>query len=200
MKKELPYIVLALIFLVAAAVAIYFFKIAPQDGEEATTKTSGSSDSATAQDGELPVVDGATEGVNVGGGDLQGAQQVAPPNEQQAPQPLRTFDTSEGVRVEVFQEGEGDEAVAGKTVVVHYVGLLPDGTIFDTSLEREPFSFTLGTQQVISGWDIGVAGMKIGEIRRLTIPSEFGYGEAGSGEVIPPNSVLIFEVQLLAVQ
>jgi len=94
--------------------------------------------------------------------------------------------------------GEGDEAIAGQTVEVHYTGWLTDGTKFDSSLDRDKtFSFKLGGGQVIAGWDQGVAGMKIGGTRKLTIPPEMGYGERGAGGVIPPNATLVFKVELI---
>lgn len=94
--------------------------------------------------------------------------------------------------------GEGDEAVAGQTVEVHYTGWLTDGTKFDSSLDRDQtFSFKLGAGQVIAGWDQGVAGMKIGGTRKLTIPADMGYGERGAGGVIPPNATLVFKVELI---
>jgi len=94
--------------------------------------------------------------------------------------------------------GDGDEAVAGQTVEVHYTGWLTDGTKFDSSHDRDQtFSFKLGGGQVIAGWDQGVAGMKIGGSRKLTIPSELGYGERGAGGVIPPNATLVFKVELI---
>ena len=94
--------------------------------------------------------------------------------------------------------GEGDEAVAGQTVEVHYTGWLTDGTKFDSSLDRDQtFSFKLGAGQVIAGWDQGVAGMKIGGARKLTIPADMGYGERGAGGVIPPNATLVFKVELI---
>jgi peptidylprolyl isomerase len=97
--------------------------------------------------------------------------------------------------------GTGTEAVAGKTVVVNYIGRLVDGTKFDASCDRgQPFDFQLGTGGVIQGWDEGVAGMKVGGQRRLVIPSSLGYGEAGAGGAIPPNSALIFDVELLEVR
>ena len=97
--------------------------------------------------------------------------------------------------------GTGAEAVTGKSVSVHYTGWLTDGTKFDSSKDRgQPFSFQLGAGQVIKGWDQGVVGMKVGGIRKLTIPPELGYGARGAGGVIPPNATLVFEVELLGVQ
>jgi len=96
--------------------------------------------------------------------------------------------------------GTGDAAVAGKQVTVNYVGTLQDGTKFDSSYDRgQPFTFTLGAGQVIQGWDMGVAGMKVGGKRKLTIPPAFGYGNQAVGP-IPANSTLIFQVELLGVK
>ena len=101
---------------------------------------------------------------------------------------------------EVIAEGDGETAKNGMQVSVHYQGRLTDGTIFDDSQKRgTPFSFTLGSGQVIPGWEQGIAGMKIGEKRVLTIPPELGYGAAGAGGVIPPNAILVFDVELIAV-
>ena len=101
---------------------------------------------------------------------------------------------------EVIAEGDGETAKNGMQVSVHYKGRLTDGTIFDDSQKRgTPFSFTLGSGQVIPGWEQGIAGMKIGEKRVLTIPPELGYGAAGAGGVIPPNATLVFDVELIAV-
>jgi peptidylprolyl isomerase/FKBP-type peptidyl-prolyl cis-trans isomerase FkpA len=105
------------------------------------------------------------------------------------------------LKIEDITVGTGDEAVAGKKVTVHYTGTLTDGTKFDSSKDRDvPFSFNLGAGEVIKGWDQGVEGMKIGGVRMLTIPPELGYGAAGAGGVIPPNAVLVFEVELLGVE
>jgi len=103
--------------------------------------------------------------------------------------------------IEDIRVGTGAEAKAGNTVDVHYVGTLTNGSKFDSSRDRgKPFSFPLGAGRVIQGWDQGVAGMKIGGLRKLTIPPHLGYGARGAGGVIPPNATLIFEVELLGVR
>ena len=108
--------------------------------------------------------------------------------------------TDSGLKYEDIQEGEGDTAQAGQVVTVHYTGWLTDGTKFDSSKDRnDPFRFNLGKGQVIRGWDEGVAGMKIGGTRKLTIPPQLGYGARGAGGVIPPNATLVFEVELLGI-
>lgn len=102
--------------------------------------------------------------------------------------------------IEDLEVGTGAEAVAGKSVTVHYAGTLTDGTKFDSSVDRnEPFVFNLGAGQVIAGWDQGFNGMKVGGKRKLTIPASLGYGDAGAPPVIPGGATLIFEVELLEV-
>jgi FKBP-type peptidyl-prolyl cis-trans isomerase len=97
--------------------------------------------------------------------------------------------------------GSGAEALAGSTVKVHYTGTLKNGTKFDSSRDRnEPFEFTLGKGMVIQGWDKGVVGMKVGGKRKLTIPSELGYGDKGSPPKIPPKATLLFDVELVEVK
>lgn len=104
------------------------------------------------------------------------------------------------LRAEVVQPGEGEGAKNGDQLTVHYVGVLEDGTKFDSSIDRgEPFQVTLGAGQVIQGWELGLVGIKKGEVRRIFIPSQLGYGEQGAGSSIPPNANLIFEVQLLEI-
>jgi FKBP-type peptidyl-prolyl cis-trans isomerase len=104
------------------------------------------------------------------------------------------------VAIEILKNGNGPGAKIGDTLLVHYVGTLTDGTKFDSSRDRgQPFSFKLGAGNVIPGWEEGLLDMKVGEIRRLTIPPELGYGSAGAGKVIPPNATLIFEVELLKI-
>ncbi len=96
--------------------------------------------------------------------------------------------------------GTGDEAKSGDTVTVHYVGSLTNGTVFDASRNHgdKGFTFGLGAGQVIKGWDLGVAGMKVGGKRKLTIPADLAYGNQAVGGIIPANSTLVFEVELLS--
>ena len=109
--------------------------------------------------------------------------------------------TSSGLKYVDQVVGTGDAAVAGKTASVHYTGWLESGKKFDSSVDRgQPFSFPLGAGRVIKGWDEGVQGMKVGGKRKLTIPSDLGYGSRGAGGVIPPNATLIFDVELLGVR
>ncbi|MBN2149507.1 MAG: FKBP-type peptidyl-prolyl cis-trans isomerase [Anaerolineales bacterium] len=113
---------------------------------------------------------------------------------------LASTTTSNNLIIEDLVVGTGLDILPGDFIAVHYVGTLEDGTVFDSSRERgEPFEFTLGTGMVIPGWDQGLVGMKMGGIRRLTIPPELAYGEAGAGGVIPPNATLIFEVELVEI-
>lgn len=108
--------------------------------------------------------------------------------------------TDSGLKFEDLNLGKGDIAVPGDKVSVHYTGWLIEGEKFDSSLDRnQPFDFTLGKGMVIAGWDEGVAGMKVGGKRRLTIPPQLGYGARGAGGVIPPNATLVFDVELLSI-
>jgi FKBP-type peptidyl-prolyl cis-trans isomerase len=102
------------------------------------------------------------------------------------------------LQIETLKAGTGRIAKAGDTVSVHYVGTLTNGNKFDSSRDRgKPFEFELGAQQVIKGWDQGVAGMLVGETRKLTIPPDLAYGDRGFPGAIPPNSTLVFEVELI---
>jgi len=105
------------------------------------------------------------------------------------------------LKIEDIVVGQGPTPTTGQTAVVHYTGWLTDGRKFDSSVDRgRPFEFQLGRGMVIKGWDQGVATMKVGGKRRLTIPPSLGYGASGAGGVIPPNATLVFEVELLAVK
>ena len=108
--------------------------------------------------------------------------------------------TPSGLIIDDIVVGNGAAAAAGQKVKVHYTGWLTNGTKFDSSKDRnDPFVFPLGAGSVIKGWDEGVQGMKVGGKRKLTIPPALGYGARGAGGVIPPNAVLVFEVELLGV-
>ncbi len=108
--------------------------------------------------------------------------------------------TDSGLEYEDIKPGEGASPQTGQVVVVHYVGTLTNGTKFDSSRDRgRPFEFIIGVGQVIKGWDEGVASMKVGGTRNLTIPPDLGYGKSGVGP-IPPNATLQFEVELLAIR
>ena len=122
------------------------------------------------------------------------------PATDQAVQGAQNMSQATALKIEDSVVGTGDEAVAGKQVTVHYTGTLTNGTKFDSSLDRgQPFTFTLGAGEVIQGWDEGVAGMKVGGKRKLTIPPEMGYGQMAIG-TIPANSTLLFDVELLQVE
>lgn len=106
----------------------------------------------------------------------------------------------QGMKIETIKEGTGQVSKTGDRVFVHYVGTLLDGKKFDSSVDRgTPFDFYLGQNRVIQGWELGVLGMKVGEKRKLTIPPELGYG-AQAVSVIPANSTLLFDVELLEIQ
>lgn len=111
---------------------------------------------------------------------------------------IKTMDTTKLI-IEEEVVGTGAEAKAGNSVTVHYVGMLTDGTVFDASRNHgdQGFTFALGAGEVIKGWDQGVAGMKVGGKRKLTIPSDLAYGNRAVGSVIPANATLIFEVELI---
>ncbi len=117
------------------------------------------------------------------------------------------FEITTGLTARILRSGDGQVAQAGDNVVVHYTGWLYDesaennrGTKFDSSVDRgEHFQFSLGAGRVIQGWDQGVEGMAIGEVRELVIAPDMGYGERGAGNVIPPGATLVFEVELFGV-
>lgn len=104
------------------------------------------------------------------------------------------------VTIEELAPGSGPAAKAGDTVEVHYTGRFVDGRVFDASSGRVPFTFQLGAGEVIKGWDRGVAGMRAGGRRRLTVPPELAYGSRGFPGAIPPQATLVFEIELIAIR
>jgi peptidylprolyl isomerase len=109
--------------------------------------------------------------------------------------------TESGLRYKIEKKGDGPKAEKGKTVSVHYKGMLTDGTVFDSSYKRkEPIEFPIGQGHVIAGWDEGIQMLQVGDQARFVIPSHLGYGERGAGGVIPPNAALVFDVELVDVK
>ena len=107
-------------------------------------------------------------------------------------------ETPSGLRYKILQNGDGKQATKGAMVSVHYKGQLLDGTVFDSSYKRkQPIDFAIGVGQVIAGWDEGIQLLKVGDKARLVIPSNLGYGATGAGGVIPPNAILVFDVELV---
>jgi peptidylprolyl isomerase len=132
---------------------------------------------------------------NIGGKVMAETEKKAPSKE------ASTKETPSGLKYEDVVVGTGKSPEKGKPVTVHYTGWLTTGKKFDSSVDRgQPFKFVIGVGQVIAGWDEGVATMKVGGKRKLTIPSTLGYGKRGAGGVIPPDATLIFDVELLGVE
>jgi len=128
-----------------------------------------------------------------------------PNNDINTPDPVEVADedytvTSTGLKIYDIKEGDGEEVVApGDVISVHYFAWLSNGNLVDSSyLREEPFVFQLGTGYVIAGWDEGIVGMRIGGERQLVVPPELAYGEQGS-QIVPPNSTMIFEIELVAI-
>jgi len=117
------------------------------------------------------------------------------------PTPPPADTAADALETTTLIEGEGDGAEADQILTVHYIGYLPDGTVFDQSWDGpQPFTFQLGVGKVIPGWDNGLVGAKIGERRHLVIGADNGYGAAGAGDTIPPNSPLGFDVDIVDIQ
>lgn len=129
-----------------------------------------------------------------------GADALTPMTDANSNADSNTVTTPSGLKYVDVVEGTGATPETGQTVFVHYTGTLEDGTKFDSSRDRNrPFSFRLGTGQVIKGWDEGISTMKVGGRRELIIPPQLGYGARGAGGVIPPNATLMFDVELLQI-
>jgi FKBP-type peptidyl-prolyl cis-trans isomerase len=125
---------------------------------------------------------------------------LAAQQEKSHPSAEREVVTASGLRYTDLRLGQGEEAATGKVVEILYSGWLPDGTKFDSCRADLPFTFRLGAGDVIKGWDEGLAGMKVGGKRRVVIPPDLGFGKQGVGTVVPPNSVLVYEFELLEVR
>lgn len=142
------------------------------------------------------------------GGEEPPAEEPAGDASEKAIEEPAVTQITPGLTMRILEEGDGATASVGQQAVVHYTGWLYDDAVpdnrgekFDSSLDRgQHFRFVLGAGQVIEGWDRGVIGMRVGELRELTIAPELGYGERGAGDVIPPNSTLLFEVRLAALE
>lgn len=132
---------------------------------------------------------------------LSAAEGPDPPEAPDGDEETESRVTESGLGIEDLKLGDGAAAEEGSQVTVHYVGRLESGKVFDDSRKRsEPYSFKVGHGKVIAGWDEGVVGMKVGGLRRLTVPAKLGYGERGQMPTIPPNALLEFEIELIAVE
>jgi FKBP-type peptidyl-prolyl cis-trans isomerase len=181
MKNKYLFVTIFLVALVAVG-GYFVFKIPSPVSEESLQNTSISDN--------IDTVDSNTLGAETSAAS------------QSSTTTMITTNTDMNDKLEILDEviGTGAEAVAGKSITVNYLGTLTNGTKFDSSYDRnQPFTFNLGAGEVIAGWDQGFAGMKVGGKRKLTIPPSMGYGAADMG-AIPPNSTLVFEVELLEVK
>lgn len=161
-------------------------------GQQAAT-SSDSTASTAAQSAAQPATEAAAASTAA-------TEPATNPATEPAAKPAEKTADTDKLIIKDLVKGKGAAAKAGDTVTVNYTGWLTNGTKFDSSLDRnQPFSFALGQGQVIAGWDQGVAGMKVGGKRKLTIPADLGYGEQGANGVIPPNATLVFEVELLKI-
>ena len=196
------------LYFVIGILLLMFLAACPKDipGDEDFSGASKSTVSAPvepATPGETPPVEPVTppaeEAAPGGEGPLApGAEGPVAPGADTTKE-SKMVTTPSGLKYEDIAVGTGEQAVSGDTVKVHYTGTLEDGTKFDSSVDRGvPFDFKLGAGMVIKGWDEGVAGMKVGGKRKLVIPPDLAYGPSGKGP-IPPNSTLIFEVELLSI-
>jgi FKBP-type peptidyl-prolyl cis-trans isomerase len=163
-----------------------------QSESKSSSSASGETQTSTSISGSGPGSGASATGATGSGMSATAKSDAAPVG------PVVT--TASGLQYQDIVVGTGAEATSGSTVSVHYTGWLTDGTQFDTSRDRgQPIQFQIGTQYIIQGWNEGVAGMKVGGKRKLTIPPSLGYGEGGRPPVIPPNATLKFDIELLAV-
>lgn len=192
MEKNILLIIIAII----AIVGFYFLFQSSQNNENENQEINSSENSeqqkANSEAENEESADASAEAI---------ADKEKKEDKEDIKEELKVFEEkNQELEIEVLKEGTGEEAKNNDKVTVHYTGTLENGTKFDSSLDRgKPFVFTLGAGDVIKGWDQGVLGMKVGEKRKLTIPSELGYGSRNAG-LIPPNSTLIFEVELLGIE
>ena len=193
---------LTMILLVILTVFCFGGMLFAQTGEEEAKKTVEAKkveevkDTTEVKEAEVEKVEGATV-------EKKGAKVVKKAEEKKAEVPEEPVEitTETGLKYVDIKIGEGKSPKKGQVVVVHYTGTLLDGKKFDSSVDRDkPFEFTIGVGQVIKGWDEGVMTMKVGGKRKLIIPPELGYGSRSVGSVIPPNSTLIFEIELLGIK
>ena len=158
--------------------AAYIPKVSPDiDAAQAVGETAPSANKAATDDGKLA------------------AMKLAPST---AKGEIKT--TAGGVKYETIKEGTGPELKPGQKAAIHYTGKLENGTEFDSTRSKSPFEVAIGVNPLIKGWEEGIPGMKVGEIRKLTIPPEMGYGKAGHGGDIPGDATLLFEVELVAIK
>ncbi len=190
----------------AMAGGYFLSQHANQDSDE-TQVASSTSTAATNSQGALQVAGTASTGQVLSGNDSAPSGSSAPSTSVPGPETFREYEqyaTRTDTLFSDIQIGTGDEAATGDVVLVAYKGWLTDGTLFDQSKvtadgKREGFSVKLGAGSVIKGWDQGIVGMKVGGIRRLIIPPSLAYGEAGR-DPVPPNALLVFDVELAQVQ
>ncbi|HRY63140.1 MAG TPA: FKBP-type peptidyl-prolyl cis-trans isomerase [Patescibacteria group bacterium] len=177
------YVIIALLVVIALIVLAYIFVPSPDDK---TSLTNTAAESSAVVDEKTTPADSVN---------------MDPNNDAALSSPEQLTDNPMELKIETITPGQGEVPIAaGQTAVVHYTGWLTDGTKFDSSVDRgEPFEFIVGAGAVIAGWDQGVLGMKVGEKRKLTIPSDLAYGDAGVGP-IPPKATLVFEVELLGIK
>jgi len=182
MKRSSPWLALAMLIAVAGC----------QEGTSGGSTPAGSTTSGTSTSTTTSTTNNTTTMSD--SGMSAGAKTEAPAASS------KEVTMPSGLKYEDLVVGTGAEAAAGKTVSVHYTGWLTNGTKFDSSVDRgQPYQFALGTGAVIRGWDEGIAGMKVGGKRKLTIPPDLAYGASGRPPVIPASSTLVFDVELVGV-